>query len=324
MPDPLNPQGLNRYSYVNNNALRYVDPTGHAAMEADPSSGFWPGGGMPQYDGISLRGGRWGRESFFNSGSYALRGAYTPFDYSRSWALDGFGGGRFGSSMMGGGADFMRSMPSAEVLIVPEVRVTAVRPMASDPFAGWDWAQRGLSMAEVVPHPFVSTPAGLANAGISAFRGDYWGIGEHAIAAIPGGTILGMVTKYARGMTVIGRTPDLQKLAEGERSLLDRLTPDLGSAKANWERNSGVLREEMRRGLQIRDASPRDTGGIFLNAERAWVDVRSKDKLLDATGTVTMGEDMEIGRERMRLNFVDAVRKRFAFLGEYADLSRFA
>jgi hypothetical protein len=74
----------------------------------------------------------------------------------------------------------------------------------------------------------------------------------------------------ARGTTtVIGRTKDLGNLAKGERSLLDRLTPDLGSARANWARNSGVLREEMRRGLPIRDASPGDTAGTSLNAERA-------------------------------------------------------
>ena len=29
MPDPGNPQALNRYSYVYNNPLRYIDPTGH-------------------------------------------------------------------------------------------------------------------------------------------------------------------------------------------------------------------------------------------------------------------------------------------------------
>jgi RHS repeat-associated protein len=29
VPDPSNPQSLNRYSYVNNNPLRYTDPTGH-------------------------------------------------------------------------------------------------------------------------------------------------------------------------------------------------------------------------------------------------------------------------------------------------------
>ena len=68
-------------------------------------------------------------------------------------------------------------------------------------------------------------------------------------------------------VTVIGRVKDLQNLGAGERSLLDRL-PDFGSPKLNWKQNSGVLREEMNRGLPIRDASVGDTSGQFLNAER--------------------------------------------------------
>jgi uncharacterized protein RhaS with RHS repeats len=67
--------------------------------------------------------------------------------------------------------------------------------------------------------------------------------------------------------TVVGRAKDLQKLGPGEKSLLDRL-PDQGSPKANWKQNAGALREEMNRGLPIRDASVGDTGGPFLNAER--------------------------------------------------------
>ena len=37
VPDPGNPQSLNRYSYVGNNSLRYTDPTGHYTFEEDPS-----------------------------------------------------------------------------------------------------------------------------------------------------------------------------------------------------------------------------------------------------------------------------------------------
>ena len=47
------------------------------------------------------------------------------------------------------------------------------------------------------------------------------------------------------------------------------------------------------------------------------MDVQPGDELLDATGTVIMGAKMEIGRERTRLNFADAVHKQFAFLGEH-------
>jgi len=71
----------------------------------------------------------------------------------------------------------------------------------------------------------------------------------------------------AETTTVIGRVKDLQKLGPGEKSLLDRL-PNLGNPKANWQQNAGVLREEMRLGRPIRDASPLDTTGQFLKAER--------------------------------------------------------
>ena len=39
VPEPGNPQSLNRYSYVLNNALKYTDPTGHAQICADGDLG---------------------------------------------------------------------------------------------------------------------------------------------------------------------------------------------------------------------------------------------------------------------------------------------
>ena len=77
-----------------------------------------------------------------------------------------------------------------------------------------------------------------------------------------------------RGTATIGRLKDLAKLGPGEKTLLKHLEGDLGSPAANWARNSGVLRQEMAKGLPIRDASVDAAGklvdhsGTFLNAER--------------------------------------------------------
>ena len=40
VPDPNSPQHFNRYSYANNNPLKFVDPTGHCA-DSDPSGKEW-------------------------------------------------------------------------------------------------------------------------------------------------------------------------------------------------------------------------------------------------------------------------------------------
>ena len=57
--------------------------------------------------------------------------------------------------------------------------------------------------------------------------------------------------------TVIGKVGDLEAdgaISPGERSLLDRL-PSHGSPRANGAQNEGMLRQEMGRGMPIRDAS---------------------------------------------------------------------
>lgn len=78
----------------------------------------------------------------------------------------------------------------------------------------------------------------------------------------------------AENKVVIGKLDDITavKLRNGERSLVDQL-PDLGNVKSNWQQNSSVLRQEMRRGLPIRDASVDSAGNLiqnrgFLRAER--------------------------------------------------------
>jgi RHS repeat-associated protein len=68
VPNPANPQSLNRYSYCLNNPLRYVDPSGHQQIDwgcdasgqplAPPASAFGPGG---------YYGGQYGRIIDYNS-----------------------------------------------------------------------------------------------------------------------------------------------------------------------------------------------------------------------------------------------------------------
>ena len=68
---------------------------------------------------------------------------------------------------------------------------------------------------------------------------------------------------------VIGRTKDLQNLGKGETSLIKMgKLPNKGNPRANWKQNDGALREQMRKGEPIRDASIGDNSGTFLNAER--------------------------------------------------------
>jgi len=68
VPDPANPQSLNRYSYTINNPLKYTDPTGH---EYDP---WLPGGG----GGSGYFGGNVSPDWQFNS--------YVNSEYKGGWA----------------------------------------------------------------------------------------------------------------------------------------------------------------------------------------------------------------------------------------------
>jgi hypothetical protein len=56
VPDPVDPQSLNRYSYVLNNPLRYTDPTGHCIPGYDCPNSQITGVEDPVYGGVDFLG----------------------------------------------------------------------------------------------------------------------------------------------------------------------------------------------------------------------------------------------------------------------------
>ena len=80
--------------------------------------------------------------------------------------------------------------------------------------------------------------------------------------------------RQAGGGLVIGRGAELNRpftLAENEFRLS---WPATSTTRSEWKINSGLLRQEMRKGNPIRDASPGDVGGMYLNAERNLLESR--------------------------------------------------
>jgi len=80
--------------------------------------------------------------------------------------------------------------------------------------------------------------------------------------------------RQAEGGLVIGRGADLSRpfaLAPNEFRLS---WPATATTRSEWKINSGLLRTEMGKGIPIRDASPGNVGGMYLNAERNLLESR--------------------------------------------------
>ncbi len=82
VPQASNPQGLNRYSYVYNNALRYIDPSGHCGDDPNnPDAGCWAMIDKIQneFTNVTIRPPRWTEEElkllYGVLGSFLLRDA---------------------------------------------------------------------------------------------------------------------------------------------------------------------------------------------------------------------------------------------------------
>jgi RHS repeat-associated protein len=89
-------------------------------------------------------------------------------------------------------------------------------------------------------------------------------------AAMVGAALYSVAGPGGGGSLVIGKLDDLKRgLQAGERTLLPQMTKNLGSPQANWKRNAGLLRQEMRSGRPIRDAHVDPRTGALLNDRKA-------------------------------------------------------
>jgi RHS repeat-associated protein len=171
-PDPLggsisNPQSLNRYAYVLNNPLNFVDPFG---LEADAQQGC-------VVSVIDSNGNNWGGNCPGTSSGV-------------------------GSLPTGNAADLVPltpspSAPSGDAL--PEQATTTLP--SSNPGAGsginpgLDATQLGLGALGMIPGP-IGTGASLINAGISIYRGNYGDAALNAAFAIPFVGTFGRAAKF--------------------------------------------------------------------------------------------------------------------------------
>ncbi len=127
-----------------------------------------------------------------------------------------------------------------------------------------------------------------------AAEGDWTNFGWSGLASIPGVGYFSQGVKYGikavsrlddasdvikvaksagkqlnkgTGNAVIGKMDDLTMsgtIKKGEYTIAEKL-PNLGDPKANWKQNSSVLRQEMNRGVPIRDASVNAATGKLEN-----------------------------------------------------------
>lgn len=236
VPDPLDPQTLNRYSYVRGDPLRATDPTGNTSIGTyDGWGSGWGGGSSWSWGGSGFSSG-FGGSSFF--------GGTSLFDSSWSFQISSWNSSNwssFDSSSSRGSSGWSKMFESAY-------------------YPDYERDREGRSQ---------SGGEQVASAADTAFRwfvfdyeeplgGSYW---LEAATLIP----IGKVAKgFKVGRAVIGKLDDLAKLLPGEHTLLKHL-PDRGSPRANWAQNSSVLRREIRKGNPIRDASIDPKTGALLN-----------------------------------------------------------
>jgi RHS repeat-associated protein len=298
--DPIR-YGANWYGYANNNPLMFVDPTGLYGTNAG-YSGYDPTTGTGVDNGWDYNGGNPSNpeintpinisneeilDTKFEEWNLNLANDLNtalaeqdaildlirqidPIAYADMMVMLRYGGNPE-LLLEGEALHLFDQYTAVTVMIVVLQQTTNGVPDAYSWMQQQGTAGRSVSEADFLATAYhdgrvKNTVQQIEQLAIAVYAGSQYG-GNQDWARRIVDRIRSAISRQASPRTVIGRVSDLQNLGPNEQSLLDRL-PNKGNPQANWRQNSGVLREEMARGLPIRDASPGDTGGQFLNAER--------------------------------------------------------
>jgi RHS repeat-associated protein len=260
---PGNTQSWNRYSYVMNNPLTYTDPSG---LDTAPDPYFPPndnnsiGGLIPLNPywcvssplcaaGLSAGNGNTslgGLQTTSQSAVAAAAGSEELAEVIVTAQRMAIAGGELLADIGGGivvtSSRAVGPAGAGVLLLGASVALVANNPLMVQLFGRPDKRSRRI----VLPQPTTVGPGQDPNKNDDKDDDDK--IDE---------------------ITVIGRTKDLENLRPGEVRLD---LPNRFNDKLNWRQNYVKLREAMARGRPIRDASPLDKSGRWLNAERWYLE----------------------------------------------------
>jgi RHS repeat-associated protein len=246
VPDPLDPQSLNRYAYVRNSPLNATDPSGHAPLW-DYGFGDW---GFDNQGNDYDPWGSWGSsDDWWDSGFDA---DFLDLGWDRSWSLwdygstsgsSSFGWLSWGTSPVDTGGSFFDAISSIDLL-------------------SWDGFQAGLDVASIALDAtgigaFASWIPDVVNAGISLARGDWFGAGSSMLAAVP---TVGTTVNVARVAAKGARHPIVREAAEYGRAIHKSYDYGLGFARElrlPSGRRADAVNLETREVLELKPNNPR-------------------------------------------------------------------
>ncbi|MFN0062272.1 MAG: FG-GAP-like repeat-containing protein [Myxococcaceae bacterium] len=279
VPDPLDGQAFNRYSYVLNNPIRYIDPSGNfnvlgflagvALFLAGVVAAVVPGGqGVAAIliaSGVATMGGAAGAspEGFFGltiGGGMNLGGGSPGSGSSGHVDVTSVGGGgRPGTATPAGFLDGVVHLGSAgEAFRGHGDAAGYVNPWPKEPrSSGMSWSDIGhLTLDGIGMIPVAGSWADALNAIWYAFEGQYVysALSVVGVAPLLGEVVIGTKLGLKAGSVVLGHFPQyLQRAKELNARAFNVPTRfwDAMSKEAQWAANQRFLDRAIRRGDEI-------------------------------------------------------------------------